>query len=250
MFDQVLEKLGIYDLIAVLLTGVRICIATILLLDFFDLFSINFSILSGGTTLLFLIISYFVGIVFQEYGSTLMKLFRIENSLLLQKSMGISAGPTDDLSIRLTEAELKMIKEYLKNKKLNENDVIYNYCKYKVSNDGTTMLTKDQSIGTMSRSLFLYFLVVLTISILSFLAVVVLGVLFHLNDFSILFFYNYWWLKMIMVICLSLAFTLIFYLRAIRFYRIRYVKIFRKFLYYNILKDGDVSDSETNSNHN
>ena len=247
MFDQILEKLGIYDLIAVLLTGVMICVATILLLDFLDLFSIDFSVLSGEVTLMFLIVSYFVGIVFQEYGSILMKLFRIESSSLLKKSMGISAKQTDGFSIRLTATELNMIKECLKNKKLNEDDEIYNYCKYKVSNDGITML--NQSIGTMSRSLFLYFLVVLIVSVLSFLSVFVLGVFFNLNDFNDLFFYGYWWLKIIMIICLSLAFTSVFYLRAIRFYRIRYVKIFRKFLYCNILKNDDISNIETDSNN-
>lgn len=116
--DKILEKLGIYDLVVLLLTGMIILLFSI---KISPLFSIDLEI---NDTLHFLIISYFVGMIFQEIGS------KINNRKMLKMVFEIS----NDYHISLLEEEkifiINKISEILNvdSSDLNIN-LIYNHCK-------------------------------------------------------------------------------------------------------------------------
>ena len=77
----ILEKLGIYDLVAVLLTGINISIFTICVFKYIYKYPIfmNWQI---KESLFFLVISYFVGIIFQELGSIILKKVFFRNKII------------------------------------------------------------------------------------------------------------------------------------------------------------------------
>lgn len=70
--NKVLDKFGIYDLVAVLLSGISICTFSLIVLQF--IYKVNIDIqLQVNETLSFLVMSYFVGLIFQECGSLIQK---------------------------------------------------------------------------------------------------------------------------------------------------------------------------------
>lgn len=89
--DKVLDKLGLYDIVAVLLSGMVITTLSYLLLTV--VYAINIEALNNGfdsgVVFIFLILSYFIGLVFQELGSlfqfTVHKLIH-NNSLAMYKT--------------------------------------------------------------------------------------------------------------------------------------------------------------------
>lgn len=216
----ILEKLGIYDLVAVLLTGINISIFTICVFKYIYKYPIfmNWQI---KESLFFLVISYFVGIIFQELGSIILKKVFFRNNLLLK----LCFESSNDSDILLTNKEIQDILNYV-NKKLSLNkyeymdniNIIYNYCKFKVLESGEFPRTdKDQTISAMSRSLSLYFLILF--SFLSFSSFQTLNMVYYIAS-----------------ICSALL-SILFYKRCVRFTKIRYIYILRlyyyKFLYKN-----------------
>lgn len=67
--SAILDKLGIYDLIAVLLPGISILTFSVLVIQY--VYKIEIKGLQINETLTFLVLSYFIGLIFQEIGSLL-----------------------------------------------------------------------------------------------------------------------------------------------------------------------------------
>lgn len=210
--NKILDKLGIYDLVAVLLSGMSICTFSLLVLQL--VYKIHIDIrLAVNEILSFIVVSYFLGLVFQECGSIIQKLI-YKNNALLQKALKVS----DKSHILLTETEKSGIYAYVKSKTNIKNDnMVYNYCKfYIMRNCDTIKIDKDQSLSALSRSLSLYFII---------LAIITLITVFvnpnHLN---------------IILLFISILFSVLLYYRCVRFAKLRYTYIFRTFYYHVVLK--------------
>ena len=203
--DKILEKFGIYDLVA------------ILVLQLFYKFSININF-RVNETVVFFVISYFLGLVFQEFGSFIQKKTTHKNNALLKAALKTS----DNSHIYLTDKEKKGVYSYIIEKlNLNPHDnidnIVYNYCKfYILESNETTRIDKDQSISAMSRSLSLYF--------------ALLAVMVFISNF-----FEPAAMKIILVI-ISLFFAGLFYYRCMRFTKLRYINIFRTFYYKVVAK--------------
>lgn len=105
-----------------------------------------------------------------------------------------------------------IIKTLILNPKDDNDNIIYNYCKfYFIRNCKTSKIDKDQSLSAMSRSLSLYF-IFQTIAILySFLSGITL-------------------IKVFLFVT-SIMLSILLYYRCIRFAELRYIYIFRTFYY-------------------
>ena len=209
--DKILDKLGVYDLVAVLLSGISISTFTMLIVDRVYRLSIKFDA-EINEYVIFFVISYFIGLVFQEMGSLIQKKILYKDNGLLKKALQTSEKSSTYMTV---EEKNRIYKSVTKKIGSNNDNDVYNYCKFYVFNRcDTSRIDKDQSISAMSRSLSLYF-VILTI---------------------ILFFTNYIQFDLtkfiIMIINFSLSFIL--YNRSVRFTIIRYISIFRTYYYYNL----------------
>ena len=209
--DKILDKLGVYDLVAVLLSGISISTFTMLIVDRVYRLSIKFDA-EINEYVIFLVISYFIGLVFQEMGSLIQKKILYKDNGLLKKALQTSEKSSTYMTV---EEKNRIYKSVTKKIGSNNDNDVYNYCKFYVFNRcDTSRIDKDQSISAMSRSLSLYF-VILTI-ILFF----IYFIQFDLTKF------------IIMIITFSLSFIL--YNRSVRFTIIRYISIFRTYYYYNL----------------
>ena len=214
--DKILDRFGVYDLVAVLLSGSSISIFSILVLQIVYKFSIN-NDLQANKTLSFLVISYFVGVIFQELGSLIQKATHKNNELL--KS---ALNTSKDSHIFLTRIEKEGVYSYVVDKlslntKEDNTSVVYNYCKFYILQSGdTAQIDKHQSLSAMSRSLSLYFTVL----------------------FCAVFFNNLFQPNYIKIILIATSFILaaFLYYRCIRFTKLRYVCIFRTFYYKVVAK--------------
>lgn len=221
--NEILDKLGIYDLIAVLLSGICIFTFTVLILQW--VYNLNLdATLQVSETLIVLVLSYFLGLVFQEISSTIQKKLTHPDNRLLREAL-----KTDSTShTLLTEEEKNGVFNYVTDKlKLkegeNNDNIVYNYCKYFIINNGnTSRIDRDQSLSAISRSLSLYF-ALLTI-------VFVLSLTFNC-------------LKMVLLVAFTFL-AILLYHRCIRFTKLRYINIFRTFYY------GVVVNSQTKHNKN
>lgn len=204
--DKILEKLGIYDLMVLLLTGMIILLITI---KIFPIFNFHIKI-DADDSLQFLIISYFIGMVFQELGS------KFSGRKLLKPVFKVS----NDLHISLSQKEIDFITNTVCDKLdivFTDDSVseIYNYCKscYIKSNRTTIEIDKQQSVGGMARSLSIYFVLIFLISVIKFLICI-----------------NSTYFFMTIISCFM---AYIFYNRYVRFFKMRYVLILRAFYYEN-----------------
>lgn len=75
--NKILDKLGIYDLVAVLLSGISISTFSLLIMRIVYNKQVDLD-LQVNETLLFLVLSYFVGLIFQELGSFYRKSIHIK----------------------------------------------------------------------------------------------------------------------------------------------------------------------------
>lgn len=178
--DKVLDKLGVYDLIGVLLTGIIISLFTIRILIFFDW---NL-VIETTDSFQFLVISYFVGLVFQELGSKL-------NSVNILKSI---FKTTNDLQASLSQKEINFyqttIYEKLNFDLSDDNSIveIYDYCKSFLNDKDSIKQDRKKSLGGMARSLSIYFLFLFFYSS-SFLLNVINGILYLLLLLCYLYIY-------------------------------------------------------------
>lgn len=206
--DKILEKLGVYDLASVLFSGVIIMSLTLKIAPFFN----EKLIVEVGNSLQFLVMSYFVGMVFQEIGSLM-------SDKELLKSVFIES---EDERLSLTKDESIYIKSTVGKKKESaiESDVftIYNYCKMDyLKTLSNVELDRKKSIAGMARNLFCYFIVLLIASVFKF---------------TYTFETKYIYFTIISIILSGL-----FYRRYNRFTKMRYVNILRTFYYTKMSKD-------------
>lgn len=210
--NKILDKLGVYDLVAVLLSGIGISTFSILVLQLIYKVSINVN-LQVNETLTFFVLSYFCGLVFQELGSLMEKKIIYKNNGLLKKALSTS----NNSYIYLTQNEKKavylhVIEKLELNPNENNDNIVYNYCKFSIIESGdTSRIDKDQSLSAMSRSLSLYFTLLFIIILPS--------TLFQPSL-----------LKIVLVI-VSLALAVLFYQKYVKYAEMRYVYIFRTFYY-------------------
>lgn len=211
--NKILDKLGIYDLVAVLLSGISICTFSLLVLQLVYNFHINIE-LYVNETFSFLVISYFLGLIFQECGSLILKII-YENNKLLKKALKVS----NNSHILLTKIEKDRIYDYVKSEldiKYYNDNIVYNYCKfYVIKNYDTSRIDKYQSLSAMSRSLSLYF--------------AILAIFTLINVFMDPTYFN------IILVFVSVIFSVLLFFRCIRLAKLRYIYIFRIF-YYNVLE--------------
>lgn len=209
--SAILDKLGIYDLIAVLLPGISILTFSVLVIQY--VYKIEIKGLQINETLTFLVLSYFIGLIFQEIGSLL------QNKLIFRKDKLIRRvlSPSINSHFYLSETEKNGVYRYVA-EKLNLNIdgdigiIVYNYCKfYVLGSRNTTRIDKDQSLSAMSRSLSLYFLMLCIIAVSS---------LFYQISVS-----------KVLLSVISAIFAIVLYLRCTRFAKLRCVNIIRTFCY-------------------
>lgn len=254
MENSILDKLGIYDLIVLFLSGT--CITSFSVVLFPTIFNLQLtSYVNLENALNFLAISFFLGLVFQEIGALIFRKVLNHHRRLLLRSF-CSARQTEHV---LTEKERTGILKSLSNvplkdpeslkihkpahtknfkniskKKTNTKqrnddiiqdiDILYNYCKFRITTDkATAKADSNQSTAGMSRSLSLYFFV---LSILLALPCIPKQCE-NIFPFFIVF---------------TLLAILLLY-RSIRFTLMRYTCIFRTY-YYNYLKEQETEQKE------
>lgn len=221
MVDTIFDKLGLYDVVAVLLSGVIIVYLSIIFLNIYfeDFMKLNVCLFELDMVNLFgiLIISFLVGIVFQELGSVLFRYYMFKNDRMLKDVFKES----EDKSTSLTLKEKCWIEKNVKNKwdlEENENDYevnIYNCCKYfLIKNGDMKNADKNQSISALSRSLFIYFF------LSGFLFLGIGACKSYIRD-----------VKYICVIIISFLLAYVLFKRSVRFCKMRYVNILRMFCY-------------------
>lgn len=202
--DKILERLGIYDLVGVMFSGLIILLLTKYMFAFLNL---NLKI-DIDDTFQMLIISYFIGLVFQEIGS----------KLNCWKILISTFKPTGDLHISLLQKEIDFLIEECHIKLGYENAAnnlveFYIFCKTK--SHGDLDFDRKQSLSGMARSLMIYFIFSSSMLIIGFF------ITFDYKYLAILF----------LCICLSW----IFYNRYKRFLKMKYVHVLRSYYCSNIL---------------
>ncbi len=209
MFDKVLDKLGIYDLIGVLLPGVIACAVSVIVDEALLGFGLS-RYINADDLLIFLLLGYLTGVILQEIGSLAMN-FIDRGQRMLHKAL----KPLDDSRVHISSEEWELIESSVamklcKEKPISKN-LLYNYCK---NAGGNSMLAdKDQSIAAMSRSMAVYF---------SLLSLLLLGGALVTKEFRVMVF-----------VCVSLLLSLLLWKRSERFYIMRYIRIVRAYYYRN-----------------
>ena len=109
MLDNILSRLGIYDLMGVLYTGTIISVTLWFINSVFDIVNLQFQALDVNGTFLFIVISYFLGLVFQEVGSFISK-----SIFFRKKLLHIAMRSKENDLYLMSEAEMKLLKKELK----------------------------------------------------------------------------------------------------------------------------------------
>lgn len=235
MLDKVLDKLGIYDILAILLSGmVIVTITSLLLSNIYEIKITNYGI-DMNNTFLFLLISYFVGLIFQELGSLFQEIIHklIKNKSLamykIEKHWENEKYPNQKSYKCITKSEFRILREQLKRENFDsskwDDNTIYYYCKHYNRKENSILLEKLQSLGGMSRSFAVYFLFVFILSVI--------------NCFFLVFQHNISVLHLLVPL-LALSLFFLFYFRFTRFNMMRYTKIFRDYLYTNVQAKSDL----------
>lgn len=167
MLNEIFEKLGLYDLVAVLLSGICIMVMTLIINPFTWKLPLV-EILMLESTPIFLLLSYIVGVFFQEIGSLILRRFD-RNEKLLKQTIPQEANIEDlDYRISLSRLEKKLLKDVClkamsKRQIIDESQIdenyMYNFSKFYLIEKNKEMqrLDKDQTIAAFSRSLALYY---------------------------------------------------------------------------------------------
>ena len=113
MGDKIFERLGVYDVLGVLLPEICMTGATKLIFDGFSLQQWVAFIQFDSWT--FLVVSYIVGLVFQEVTHVLQLLFVGRSNKLLVSAL----NPKSNSHLRMEQSEIKAIE-----KKIKENAVV------------------------------------------------------------------------------------------------------------------------------
>lgn len=210
--NQALDKLGIYDLVAVLLSGVCITTFSLLAEKMFWKTQLLLDYLKVDDSILFLTISYFIGLVFQELSSILQKKITHRNNKLLLKALDTSKKSYPFLTQEEKNGIIQIVQTELASETAPNEEILYNYCRYYLASTGNMVRAdKEQSIFGMSRSLSLYFFVL-------FLFMACKSICSR----NIILFV---WTASIFVL------SVLLYYRCLRFSKMRYIYILRSFYY-------------------
>lgn len=209
--SDVLEKLGIFDLLAVLLTGVSVLTVSLLVFEAVCLNAVEVE-LETEKALPFFVLSYLCGIALQEIGSRMEKQhFHGGIWTVFERDMLAADDYLSDT--------YQYLKKTLGAPESTEgtdthHNIVYDYCKrYAQEKKATSQIDRFTCICVMSRSLSLYFCL---------LAYVLL--LLAILDFS--------WLK-VLSLAISASLCVLFYRRFERFSEIRYRSVFQVYYYDN-----------------
>lgn len=85
--EKLLEKIDVYDIIGLFLSGSIISSITLFICKYYELNYFDFKQYNINITFLFIMTSYFVGLFFQEISSFIYKHFIYPNNKLLKKSL-------------------------------------------------------------------------------------------------------------------------------------------------------------------
>lgn len=217
--DKIFSKIGLYDIIGIWLSGAISLAAFYLLNNYVPLCDFSIKGLSYKE-FVFIILSYFVGIVLQEIGNILqMRLFN-KNSRYIKNVLKPANRRTKLLSYTyLSKKELNIINQYF-GEKFDADcsvDFKYHYCWNNLPKDfDYSGHNQSMAVGALSRSLSVsYFL--FTCAAIRNMA------LFGINKANVI----------TVVVCLII--TLLLWSRSARLLKMRYEKVFRTF-YFNNLK--------------
>lgn len=220
--NEIFDKLGLYDLVAVLLSGISMVVVTLIANQYiWKISSDKWGILDNS--LIFIVTCYLVGVIFQEIGSQIMG-YIFRNDKLLKEAMGVKVKNPEaykDYKYMLTETERKQLNDIFD----GIDDLYkYNFCRFYLlrKKKGMSRPDKDQAIAAFSRSMIFY----------------LIGLVF----FIIMYGRADVWVQVIGVI-VTVASGTLFYCRYIRFTKMRYVYIMRNFLFfYEMDKSNDSED--------
>jgi len=206
--DAVFEKLGVYELFSIFFAGSVITYSSIMFNDRY--FNIGIFLSSNGlnNTFLFILISCFVGFLFQELGSIVNKYIIFRGKGLLKKAYSKEKTGVNHLSAQ----EFKKLEALFKKNNIIDLEEKYNTCKYYIINNGSTSrIDKDLALSSMSRSFFLYFFIISLILLIYMIA--------NMDG------------SLVLPFALSVFVSVLMFLRQKRFAIMRYVSIFRAYLY-------------------
>ena len=264
--SDVLEKLGIFDLLAVLLTGVSVMTVSLLVFEAMCLDSVNIE-LDIEKALPFFVLSYLCGIALQEIGSLIEKK-RFEGGIwtVFEKDI-LDTNSSEKAYLRYTYLRdtYQYLRETLGAENSTEgadthNNIVYDYCKrHAQKKQAMSQIDRFTCVCVMSRSLSLYFCllagVLLLLAILDFSCLEAL--LFAISASPCVLFYHRFEKSLkIRYLCLlagvllffailhfscleallfaiSASLCVLFYHRFKRFSEIRYRSVFQIFYYDN-----------------
>lgn len=130
--DKLLDKIGFYNLVGVLLPGILATSFSILVNTMFSQKELAGCILKDNI-FFFIIVSYFVGVVLQEIGSFIMKLFDRGNKILIN-AIEAHEGRRDSISARERLLYESAIQEVFSEASEPSWAMMYNFCKYSGGN--------------------------------------------------------------------------------------------------------------------
>lgn len=226
--NKVLDKLGIYDLNAVLLPGIIAWSFTIVFLCCCFSVDIQDSMVVSNVVF-FLSISYFVGLILQEIGSIILKLVDAKSNLLLQHAL-----VTDKKSHRfLTKREKKGISEYSKIDIEKDSSGCFEHCRnYLLVAGEYSGLDKDRTLAAFSRSMAVFCAWLLIVLIVSGL----------LNAVKLSVFW------VIMVIVVLIVLLCVFIWRCYRLSVSWHINIMKRFYYYHLYLNEKTASSTPDNN--
>lgn len=143
-------------MLGILLSGMSISTITIFILNIYEIEICFFKGFEINDTFLFLIVSYLLGIIFQEVGSFIEHKLLNKNNRILNSVL--NTIQVSDATISKSEKEIvyKYVEEKLNLDSSQDNAyTIYNFCKFNISNKDIPNQMKSAS--ALSRSLTVYF---------------------------------------------------------------------------------------------
>ena len=166
-------------------------------------------------TTYFWVISYFVGLIFQECGSFIQRKCFKKNELL--EKVFDNANRYDTLTKEESEGICQIVKNEMELEQSPGKELIYNYCKFHMNSaEKKGRADKDQALLAMSRSLCLYFAV---------------------GSVALFFLVGYKNIVALLCVFVMAGVSLLMYGRFVRFAKIRYVYILRSFYYSYLQKE-------------
>ena len=226
--DKLLDKLGFYDLIGVLLPGI-IAMSFSIMADKMIFHTALSEYISTNDTFLFLIVSYFVGVLLQELGSIIMKHYD-KGNIVLMKALEEKEGKRDSI----THQEKTLFRNAIKDSFPEAGDglnwvLMYDYCKHSGGNSSSA--EKDHSVAAMSRSMGLYFGLLSIALFVKFIYIWIAS-----DNFTINYCERISIIAIPFAVILVMGISLLMWYRSFRFYKIRYIRIIRNY-YYNYINN-------------